>query len=116
MGTLVEAWRQHQIDQHEKDMWNEVKSFVRAGMYPFHSGRITMSWMEPGFEDLDRTLLIELEAVPNYPFKFKFDEAALFRAWEPEAFFLESIARPVVKHFRYRPTLPVDDHIVLGEE
>ena len=116
MGSLAEAWRQHQFDQHEKRLWDQVRDAIRAGMWPFDTGTVTMSWYEPGFENLDRTLLIEIETVPNYDFKYKVDERAMFRAYDPEAFFVDSICEPIFRHFRYRPSLPVDDHIVLGED
>lgn len=115
MGSLSEAFRKAE-EQRKYDIFGQdLGAIIQQGLFPFHPGNIRLS-LEQDFASFIRTLYVEIDAVRIYPFKYKLDERQLWQAYDPEHYVLESIREPLINHLRYRPTLPVDDHIVLGED
>jgi hypothetical protein len=84
---------------------------VVEAISPFKPGRIVSYIHEDWGEG--RTLRIEVGCLPNHDFVMSLDLISLTR--EPDGG-LNKIYQRVFHHYRYRPSLPVDDHIVLGEE
>lgn len=91
-------------------------SVIQQAMAPFKTGKATISISDSDSSYNGRTLWFEIEALPTYPFRFKYDEWVVFRAYDPVDYLVQTIKQPLFNHFRYRPSLPVDDHIVLGED
>lgn len=92
----------------------ELGKVVKRAMAPFDTGEVRVSLEER--KSLDhRILWIELENVPGLPFRHAFSERTVAQAYFPEQYLYDSMAEDLFRHFRYRPTLPVDDHIILGE-
>jgi hypothetical protein len=84
---------------------------VVEAIAPFKPGQI-ISYIHEDWGE-GRTLRVTVEALPNHDFVMSMDLISLTR--EPDGG-LNKIYKRLFKHYRYRPALPVDDHIVLGEE
>jgi hypothetical protein len=85
---------------------------IRAAIFPFEPGKVT-AWLSeqmlPG-----RKLEIEVETLRTWPFATMIDDRRL--VLDPSFKVIYDIYQTIYRHYRNRPTLPVDDHIVLGEE
>lgn len=89
---------------------------IQKGMAPFKTGVISMAIeSEPDPLSRVRTLWVEAETLKRHPFRHKFDEWMMLQAYYPDRYLLDAVAQPLFDHFRYRPAVPVDDHIILGE-
>lgn len=100
----------------------DLKSYARAGMgdafvaLGWYVNRALWPW-RPGSINLYRSenlygptkITLELGLLPDMPFVFKFDPFA-----DPDERVAE-MGRQAFEFYRYRPSLPVDDHIILGE-
>lgn len=84
---------------------------VVEGVWPFKPGQIDAYIHEDWGSG--RTLRVYVENLPNHDFVMSLDLISLTR--EPDGGLLKIYQR-VFHHYRYRPSLPVGDHIVLGEE
>ena len=115
---LLKAFAEHERQRKDAAFGQRLGSIVQEGMFPFKTGDISLALeQDMDLYDFGRTLLIDIDAVRGYTFKYKFNEKELWRdAYDAEDYILQSVAEPLIKHFRYRPSLPVDDHIVLGED
>lgn len=110
--NLAESFRYAATREHEQNLWNWIYKSIALGLAPWNPGKIT-SYYEPG-PTLNRfgpTLIFEIELLPTlkfvaYPDTLRDDPDTM-------AF---KIAQEAFKFYRYRPAVPVDDHIVLGEE
>lgn len=105
MNLLSEAFRQRY------PMVDNLGIVVANAIFPFDPGRITTYVHEDWGSG--KTLRVEVEAVKNHDFVMSLDLLSIVRA--PDGG-LNEIYQRVFKHYRYRPSLPVDDHIVLGTE
>ena len=112
--TLAEAFLKEA--QRRKDYeWTELLGTVaRLAMWPWDLGTVTI-YLDDNQRSV-RTIWIEFEHLRGYPFRFQFDELQMMQAYDPKAYLIQSMHRPLFEHLRYRPSLPVDDHIILGEE
>lgn len=99
-------------------IFQALGAVVKNAMAPFETGCVTLSisyadevkWGET-------TLHVGLECLREQPpFRFKFDRRLLDLAHEPEEVIFASIAEDLFKYFRFRPSLPIEEHIVLGED
>jgi hypothetical protein len=84
---------------------------IQLGMAPFQTGKIVAyisSWK--GWE---RTVIFEVGRLPYMPFKITFE--AMLDSLDYEQIYADA-AEAAFKFYRYRPSLPIEDHIVLGEE
>jgi hypothetical protein len=108
MNDLVRAYYQHMRD---KDSFENLGRAVVEGIWPFEPGKIDAYIHEDWGSG--RTLRVYVENLPNHDFVMSLDLISLVQ--EPDGG-LFKIYQRVFKHYRYRPALPVDDHIVLGEE
>lgn len=117
MGELSEAFKDSIIQKEADEEYKALGEMIVSAMAPFKTGTISLGLdSDVDFYRNGRTLWVELETLPNYPFTFKIDDRAAHRDYDPTRHILNQIAEPLFKHFRYRPSLPVDDHIILGEE
>lgn len=116
MGSLAQAFAEAAIRRKDADWVSQLGAIIGQAVWPFKLGRATV-WIDDGeFWARERTVKIDVERLPTHRFLFKFDERALSQAYEPHDFLMESMREPLFNHFRYRPCLPVEDHIVLGED
>ena len=94
-----------------------ITKIVHQAMAPFDPGQVFVS-LEPKMDLVSREgmLIVDIQAMRAFPFRFKYDEREIALAYNPEAFIVESVARPLFNHIRNRPSLPVEEHIVLGED
>lgn len=116
MVSLIEAIRQEAARRKDADWVAQLGEVISQAVWPFHLGRATVWIDDYEFYNRTRTLKIEIERLPLYPFAYKFDADIMMAAYEPHAYLFESMREPLFKHFRYRPCLPVEDHIILGED
>lgn len=113
MNLLAEAMARYEAD----DWIRELCLVVKEALTPFNTGDIVLS-----FDDIailhygKRVLWIESKALRGHQFRFEIDEREMYKADDPQWYVFNTVRTPLFKHFRYRPSLPVDDHIVLGEE
>lgn len=115
-NDLALAFLEYSKKRKEADWVQRLCQVAELGMWPFKTGEITISRYEEGFMGSDMTFRIDVQAVPEHVFRYKIDERQVVAAYFPEEFIFESMAPALLTWFRYRPSLPVDDHIVLGEE
>lgn len=89
---------------------------IRMALRPYPTGEVTMYIGEStdflAF-DASSTLIIECENFKRIPFVFKFKRADIACCSEDIAW---TAADEAYRWFFYRHTLPVDDHIILGED
>lgn len=96
---------------HEKQSFENLGIAVAEGLWPFKPGKIDAFINEDW--GTGRTLRVYVEAVRTHDFVMSLDLLSLTR--ESDGGLLKIYQR-VFHHYRYRPSLPVDDHIVLGED
>ncbi len=108
MSALARAF----VEQYpELSIMPNLGAAIDAAIFPFKSGKV-IAYLSDNWVDRGRTLVVEVEKVPNYHFVMSLDLISLTR--EPDGG-LSKIYERVFKHYRYRPTTPPDDHIVLGD-
>jgi hypothetical protein len=116
MNALAEAFAKAAASRKDAEWVTALGKVVSQAVWPFHLGNAIV-WIDDGMMDYRiRTIWIELQGLPNYSFKHKFDPDQMMQAYEPHLYLFESMREPLFNHFRYRPCLPVDEHIILGEE
>lgn len=91
--------------QTDREMKNLV-AVVRLAISPFEPGDVL------AFVNENRTVQVVVSNMPSCRFSTSLDSIEMGRA----ASVLEVIYEKVFQYFRHRPSLPVDDHIILGEE
>jgi hypothetical protein len=92
---------------------------IEQGLAPFRTGKIVAyvsSWGGVAYVSSwggwEPTVIFEVDKLPYMPFKFSIDR---LDAMDDRQIYLEA-AEAAFKFYRYRPALPVDEHIILGEE
>jgi hypothetical protein len=116
MSSLAQAFAEEAERRKDATWVDRLGDIIGQAVWPFKLG-LARVWIDEGYIwDTERTIKIDLERLPNFPFAFKFDERSMYQAYDPHAYMLESMSKPLFNHFRYRPCLPVEDHIILGEE
>lgn len=102
----------------DENIFRELGKIVEKAMLPFQTGGVTLSISHAqGLNSRIMTLWVEVKTLRDYPFKFKFDRWILDLAYQPTGeIIFDSIADDLFKYFRYRPTLPIEEHIQLGED
>ena len=102
------------LSQSEQDHVRWICQAIALGLAPWNPGRITAYYTDHSagdFHPFTPVITFETELLPRLPFSTELDllmmdhHQALLKAAD-EAF----------EWFRYRHSLPVDDHIVLGED
>ena len=117
MSELYTGFTKSVVQAGDRRFVQRLGEVVKLAISPFNLGKATL-WIED-YNNLfsgERVFCLELERLPNYPFKHKFNERDMMRDSDPEAFIYESVGKTLFNHFRYRPSLPVEEHIILGEE
>src|SRR5690349_1705687 len=80
---------------------------IRLALWPWNPGEIRVYRV---MESLEPTFLIKVALLPNLIFRYE------MKRWLDPMEILYHIADKAFYFFRERPSLEVDDHIVLGEE
>lgn len=114
MSALAKAFAEAAVRERDSQWLSELGEVARRAIFPWDLGKVTV-YIDDG-ERSHRTIWIEFEKFRDLPFKYKFDEWVMMQAFDPQAYLRESMRLPLFEHLRYRPSLPVDDHIVLGED
>lgn len=86
---------------------------VSDAISPFKPGNAIVWLDEQDFRNNRRTLHVEVGNLPSFPFELDIDRLML--AFTPNVF-ISMIFQKVYEHYKNRPTLPIDDHIQLGED
>lgn len=109
MNQLLQAaW----VDNYNHELIRRVGRVVDLAIFPFRSGQVqTYTWYDIDYNRYDIKVTVEL--FPEYVFAFPINYPKLLA--DPDIY-MESFFEGLFKHFRYRPSLPVEDHIVLGED
>jgi hypothetical protein len=100
----------------EKDPhFSLILEAITLALRPYSTGNFSLWMADDSFDGRDeQTLVIECENFPKWPFAFRinrasFDDCCIEKtAWDA--------ADEAYRWFFFRPTLPVDDHIILGED
>jgi hypothetical protein len=109
-GPLAKAFKEAVAQQRTQDALRMVYRGIQLGLWPWSPGKIT-AYTEPDFASFGYKLTFTNELLPNLPFVTLPDDLR----YDPEDLAYK-IADEAFHFYRNRPTLPVDDHIVLGEE
>lgn len=112
--SLADAFAEAMTSERDSKWIGELGEIAKRAIFPWDLGKVTL-WLDDG-QRSHRTIWIEFEHFRDIPFRFKFDEWVMMQAYDPHAYLRESMSLPLFEHLRYRPSLPVDDHIVLGED
>lgn len=115
MNELAESFFRAAEVHKDNESVRAIVSFAVEGMWPFHTGTAYL-WFDYNIDYTIRTLWVELDILPTHPFHYVIDEKKMFQVHDPLSYLTYSIRDQLIKHFRYRPSLPVDDHILLGED
>lgn len=108
MATFLNAMSESFALERERRLFQIVYEAVQDGLAPWDPGRIAM-YVDEQLQD--RFIAIKIEKFPNLIFRTKPD---MFLQ-DPTRMAM-SIAEKAFNFYRYREPLPVDDHIILGEE
>lgn len=90
-----------------------VGMVVRDAISPFKTGQVTVSTNA----EMDPSTVIfrvDVDAVSNHPFVKKIDRSAF--DLHPPREMMVALYDELFNHYRYRPTLPIEEHIQLGED
>lgn len=108
--SLGEVFQEAYSRTRERSLLKRVYDAIDAGLWPWKPGKIT-AWTEQELTPRDPKLIFEIDLLPDLPFvaypdviRHDFTDVAL------------KLADEAFKFYRNRPALPVDDHIVLGED
>lgn len=112
--NLGEAFVREAERRKDDDWIRELGIVARFAMQPWDLGEVTVS-IEDDYGSA-RKIWIEFSRLPGYPFRFMYDQWLAMQAYDPRAYLVDSMREPLFKHLRYRPCLPVEDHIILGED
>lgn len=107
-NVIFDAYRES-----ERDAVGLVQHYVKAALWPWSPGGATVS-IGPDITSRfdDYLIIIETDLLPHYPFQFKYRPERN----DGDMDMAHRVGKDAFKFFRYRPALPVDDHIMLGEE
>lgn len=108
MNDLVRSWYDHVSSERNFD---NLGLAVLEGLKPFKPGKLEAYIHEDWGSG--RTLRVCVDNLPNSDFVMSLDLISLTQAPDGGLF---QIYQRVFKHYRYRPALPIDDHIILGED
>lgn len=91
---------------------DEIESVVLLAIAPFEPGPIRIFITETRQNGVH--IRVDVKSIPNHPFErvFTLGQLAVFKYMYQV---VESITHELFNHYRYRPALPVEDHIQLGE-
>lgn len=98
----------------EDDHIRWICSAIAAGLAPWKPGKITAYYTDEfagSLEQFNPIVTFETELLPRLPFSAQLD---LLHDDHHQA--LLKVADEAFIWFRYRHAVPVDDHIILGEE
>lgn len=95
--------------QSDIDSFNLLADAVKRAVAPFDPG-VMVAWLEAD-SWMTPIIRVKTSGFPTHVFQLAIDPRFLA---EPDAV-AENIAEEVFRHFRNRPTLPVDDNVQLGE-
>lgn len=105
LGDAFEAW----YDDHVIKMIGHV---VDNAIFPFNPGKIE-AYLWYDIDQWSHTIKATVERLPKHDFLFVINSSETLA--NPDNY-LDKFYQELFKHFRYRPSLPVDDHILLGED
>lgn len=108
MNALAEAF----LEQADSEIARTAGRIVDWAIFPFHSGKINVyTWYDVTY--LNHKLKVTVECLPENDFAFTLNHRELVAY--PDRY-MDKFYSALFKHYRYRRTLPVEDHILLGEE
>lgn len=111
---LAESFRQYEAQQKDRRWIAQLGDVARLAIWPWDLGNVQIS-IDDGMRS-KRTIWIEFDKFPGLTFRYEFDQWLVLDELDFHAYLYEAMRQPLFNHLRYRPTLPVDDHIVLGED
>lgn len=90
----------------------DVATVVSEAIFPFKPGHVT-AWTSELRDFGETDIEVKVEAIRNYDFKTSLSRRSLVLTTPYEI--MQSFYKDLFNHYRYRPALPVEDHIQLGE-
>lgn len=96
-------------ETHDRRLIQIIYEAVQDGLSPWDPGRIALYNTQDALNGIQ--VAIRVERFPELVFSTRPD----YILHDPTTMFL-SIAEKAFKFYRYREGLPVEDHIILGEE
>jgi len=106
MGLLDAIW----ADEQSRLLTRPLYDAVTQGVAPFRPGRITL-FSDYDIDYMRYRLVVEVENVPEI---FE-DQIDPIRCRDAGSYY-DDLSKNLLEFYRYRPSLPVDDHIQLGED
>lgn len=103
----------------DTDVIESLLRVIKHAVGTFHLGPYMFYFEEAGGSlgaNGVRKLIVEPQRHPMYRFTYMLDTYSLGLAYDPHAYLFETLREPLFNHFRYRPGIEPDDHIILGEE
>lgn len=94
------------------DITAVIGRYIDKALAPWRTGGAT-AYMSDSMETRNPKFTIVVNLLPYYPFTYEIDRFKIDKYGEEVAY---EIAREAYKFFLNRPTLPIDDHIILGED
>lgn len=118
MNELADAIMTAANQEKQRNGFRELGEVVREALFPFDPGNMNLHLYEDASDFLSNrtTVSVVVDRLKDYPFRFQINQRDAYNSGDPQHYFLDNVAKPLFDHFRYRPSLPVDDHIILGEE
>lgn len=98
--------------QKEEDFFKLVREAITLALRPWLPGKVFVYLSD--FISAPNTIVVEVDLLPKWPFAFEIDP--FDRLTHDPMCLAYKVADEAYFWFLKRPTLPVDDHIVLGEE
>jgi hypothetical protein len=112
MNALGEAFEKAYASDEDRQLVRAVNRVVSDAIFPFNPGTIQLyTWYN--IDMWNHTLKVVVERLPDHVFEFVLESSELMK---DEWSYLNKFYGELFKHFRYRRALPVEDHILLGED
>lgn len=108
MGLFKDALLHEQQNQDSRIL----ASGVNAGLWPWNAGQVRI-FLNYRIDTMDDELVLETSLLPGLPFTHLITRRSAMGTQEE---LMQEVAYAALNFFRYRPALPVDDHIILGED
>jgi hypothetical protein len=112
MSALGEAFKDAYSREEDRQLVRAVCRVVEDAIFPFRPGSVQLyTWYNIDY--WNHTLKVVVELLPDHVFEFLLEGNELMK---DEHAYLNKFYAALFKFYRYRPSLPVEDHIVLGED
>lgn len=113
MGMLLDAFEAARFRPGYVDVTTIIGQYIKEALKPWDAGNATVYVGDQYRSDTNRfmTIVIQIELLPDMPFEY-----GVRPDIHSDDEYAHEIGQKAFEFYRNRPTLPVDDHIILGSE